>query len=441
MHYYKYDEFIKNCNSKLQSKRSGDNTSEVGVKKQITLDTWGSRKELIVTQQTLDKHILQFVIEEMQPISIVDKSSFKNLVSLGLPKNVNVMCGKTLRSRIEKAGQSMNEELTKKLSGIQFIATTADCWTRGKKSYLGITGHWINLTTLARESATLACKRLKGKHTYALLAQTMYDVYLSFKIQNKVVCTTTDNGSNFVKAFRTYYTVPNLEDSELEDEVDGDDNELEFIDLTEILEEGENNIDETQETTIHLPRHFRCASHTMNLIATSDIDAYFNDMNQINKNNPLFRSLKKLYRKNMANLSKLWSKQNQSTIIAEHIHDTLEVYLKVPNKTRWNSTFDSLIQIKNLIATHGIAKFHDIMDFCALNRLNQADIQFINEYCDTMTPLAYALDFLQSESGMYMGYLLPTLYSLNKKYNVLEHKSLQYCLPLVNCISTSITKR
>lgn len=127
MHYYKYDEFIKDCNSKLQSKRSGDYTSEVGVKKQITLDTWGSRKEFIVTQQTLDKHILQFVIEEMQPISIVDKSSFKNLVSLGLPKNVNVMCAKTLRNRIEKAGQSMNEELTKNLSGIQFIATTADC--------------------------------------------------------------------------------------------------------------------------------------------------------------------------------------------------------------------------------------------------------------------------------------------------------------------------
>lgn len=241
MHYYKYDKFIEVCNSKLQLKRSSStsegNTSE---KKQITLDSWGSRKDFIITQQILDKHILQFVIEEMQPISIVDKPSFKNLVSLGLPKNVSVMCAKTLKSRIEKAGQSMKEELIKKLSAIQFIATTADCWTRGKKSYLGITGHWINSTTLERESAALACKRLKGKHTYSILAQSMYDVYLSFKIQNKVVCTTTDNGSNFVKAFQTYYTLPNLEDNEL----DEDDNELEFVDLTEILEKGENNLEE-----------------------------------------------------------------------------------------------------------------------------------------------------------------------------------------------------
>jgi len=124
----------------------------------------------------------------------------------------------------------------------------------------------------------------------------MHDIYLSFKIQNKVVGTTTNNGSNFVKAFKTYYTLPKLEDNELED---GDDYVLEIIDLTQILEEGENNLEETQETTIHLPRHFRCASHTINLVATSDIDAYFIDKNQINKKNPSFHHLRN-------RIGKLW---------------------------------------------------------------------------------------------------------------------------------------
>jgi hypothetical protein len=34
--------------------------------------------------------------------------------------------------------------------------------------------------------------------------------------------------------------------------------------------------------------------------------------------------------------------------------------------------------------------------------------------------LAWSLNFLQSEFGMYMGYLLLTLYSSKKKYSVLE---------------------
>jgi hypothetical protein len=142
-----------------------------------------------------------------------------------------------------------------------------------------------------------------------------------------------------VKAFKTYHTLPNLEDNkELEDE---DDNELELIDLTEILE-GEDNLEETQGTTIHFiicSINLCHTSHPMHLIATIDIDAYFIDENQINKNNPSIQSFKKLYREVMTNLSKLWSRQNQSTIVAEHIHNTLGVYLKVPNKTRWNSTF------------------------------------------------------------------------------------------------------
>lgn len=44
-----------------------------------------------------------------------------------------------------------------------------------------------------------------------------------------------------MKAFQTYYTWPNTEDTEL----DQDGNELELIDLTEILEEKQQYSDET----------------------------------------------------------------------------------------------------------------------------------------------------------------------------------------------------
>lgn len=67
---------------------------------------------------------------------------------------------------------------------------------------MGITIHWINPENLERESAALACRRIKGRHTYDILAQEINSVFLEYYIQNKVCCTTTDNGSNFVKAFQ-----------------------------------------------------------------------------------------------------------------------------------------------------------------------------------------------------------------------------------------------
>lgn len=39
-----------------------------------------------------------------------------------------------------------------------------------------------------------------------------------------------------------------------------------------------------------------------------------------------------------------------------------------------------------------------------------------------MTPLAESLDFLQGGESMFMGYLLPTLYTLDKKLIILQKK-------------------
>jgi len=37
---------------------------------------------------------------------------------------------------------------------------------------------------------------------YDVLAQAINSIFLEYHIQNKVCATTTDNGSNFVKAFQ-----------------------------------------------------------------------------------------------------------------------------------------------------------------------------------------------------------------------------------------------
>jgi len=70
------------------------------------------------------------------------------------------------------------------------------------RSYLGITSHWLKKKDLTRISCLLAMKRLKGKHSFDVLAKSMESVYTEFDINHKITYSTTDNGFNFVKKFK-----------------------------------------------------------------------------------------------------------------------------------------------------------------------------------------------------------------------------------------------
>lgn len=72
------------------------------------------------------------------------------------------------------------------LGKIDWVATTADCWSAHNKSYLGMTVHWLDPITRARMHAVLACIRLKGHHTYDILAQAMIDIHYEFHIDKKI---------------------------------------------------------------------------------------------------------------------------------------------------------------------------------------------------------------------------------------------------------------
>lgn len=53
-------------------------------------------------------------------------------------------------------------------------------------------------------SVALACKRLKGSHTFDILAGALNDIHTEYNICEKIIRTTTDNASNSIKAFRLY---------------------------------------------------------------------------------------------------------------------------------------------------------------------------------------------------------------------------------------------
>jgi|GEM_PF-5931138 len=102
---------------------------------------------------------------------------------------------------------------------------------------------------------------------------------------------------------------------------ESDDETEELHDINKLLIMGDA---ENTEDFISLPPHHRCVSHTLNLIAVKDTEtALENDL-----------QYKKIYRTTFAKLTKLWSKQNQSTQVADRIKEACDVYLKTPVITR-----------------------------------------------------------------------------------------------------------
>ncbi len=74
------------------------------------------------------------------------------------------------------------------------------------------------------------------------------------------------------------------------------------------------------------------------------------------------------------------------------------------------------------------------------DRLSPVEIAFLEEYARTMSPLAKALNILQAEIDVQMGWLLPTLTLLISKLDQIRITS-RYCKPLVDAIQGGLQQR
>lgn len=51
----------------------------------------------------------------------------------------------------------------------------------------------------------IACKRFPGTHSHTAIADVLVEIHASFGLNNNnIIATVTDNGSNFVKAFKVF---------------------------------------------------------------------------------------------------------------------------------------------------------------------------------------------------------------------------------------------
>uniref|UniRef100_A0A3P9H755 HAT C-terminal dimerisation domain-containing protein n=1 Tax=Oryzias latipes TaxID=8090 RepID=A0A3P9H755_ORYLA len=350
-------------------------------------------REPRVTLEELNQLVAGYIVEEMLPLSTVDSSSFRRIIDK-IPSNNNVHLPhrKSFTSYLENEYKKMKAALKLALDDVQFVSTTADIWTANNRSYMGVTIHWFNQDTLERHKAALACKRVRGRHTFDVIAAELEQIHSSFGLLNKVVATVTDNASNFVKAFKTFPPPESDEDEKEEEEEEQED--VLFTDIAEAL------TSVSDEGHITLPPHYRCASHTINLISTSDVEKYLTSS----------PATKSVYRVTIAKCTALWTKASRSTVAAEQVQEVSQRKLLVPSSTRWNSFYDAVSRVAEI----PMNELNNLCNKLGIKCFNEKEYQFMHEYCIAMKPLTAALDILQGDECPY-GALLPTLEILMMK--------------------------
>ena len=113
----------------------------------------------------------------------MEQPSFKELIAACQPDLAVPSRYQVVKSLKQKFGSS-KDALKHTLAEVEFVATTADCWTAHRRSYLGVTAHWLCQSTFERKSAVLACRRLLGSHTYRLLAEQLHEIHREYGIKS-----------------------------------------------------------------------------------------------------------------------------------------------------------------------------------------------------------------------------------------------------------------
>lgn len=120
-----------------------------------------------------------------------------------------------------------------------------------------------------------------------------------------------------------------LEDEEenrdsVNDVEDDAEEKLDFVAITDLLVTPVQHEDEIlQITTYSLPKHRRCAYHTLNIVATEDHRGIKS------------RSFLKIYESVLAKMQGIWNQQSRSTKASDFIKETLGGLFVLPNERRY----------------------------------------------------------------------------------------------------------
>lgn len=151
-------------------------------------------------QKELRKFLTDWIIDDLQPLYVVQSPSFRRLISELDPAFI-MPDEKGIKKVIGNAYNYTLPALIKKIKlEAKNVSLTTDMWTsRGGQGYIGITCSYIDSNFNLNE-ITLTVNYVRYPHTAQHITESLEEILEKWNLRDKVFTITTDNAANMKKA-------------------------------------------------------------------------------------------------------------------------------------------------------------------------------------------------------------------------------------------------
>lgn len=144
-----------------------------------------NKNKMKYLQNQFDEDVTYYISHATITHSTVENLFFEEIfIKSGILKNnsLTLMSHRSLSRKIEASFNSHIEKTKSTLERGNYLFTTANMWSAKKRSFMGITIHWIDEDSLERKTTSLACRRFRGAHTHDKTVNILRDIYYTYNL-------------------------------------------------------------------------------------------------------------------------------------------------------------------------------------------------------------------------------------------------------------------
>ncbi|KAG9261302.1 zinc finger BED domain-containing protein 4-like [Astyanax mexicanus] len=165
-----------------------------------------------VKAKEITEKVLNFIVLDDQPLSVVENEGFRSLMEYLQPRYSLPSRRYLSETALPELYNQVSTKLADKLKGVPNLSFTTDIWTSdvSPMSLISLTVHWIDRDTYGLCCAVLQVKKCGGSHNRATIAASITEMLNHWGIPlEKVHVILRDNASN-MKAAMQDLSVSNL---------------------------------------------------------------------------------------------------------------------------------------------------------------------------------------------------------------------------------------